>query len=152
MSPWESFFSSRSARRRSPIIIAGLFHRSVWKASNEPAAAKSDAQLDIYAICCRRRSTSADAADSKLSHASTSSSAKSSLGSPLRTIASILASSYGRRSEEHTSELQSPCNLVCRLLLEKKKTHYIIKSAPAIPVYVCLLSASTTLASQYISA
>src|SRR5256885_12115809 len=28
----------------------------------------------------------------------------------------------GRRSEEHTSELQSPCNLVCRLLLAKKKT------------------------------
>src|SRR5256885_5609827 len=29
--------------------------------------------------------------------------------------------SSARRSEEHTSELQSPCNLVCRLLLEKKK-------------------------------
>src|SRR2546426_8167032 len=29
----------------------------------------------------------------------------------------------GVRSEEHTSELQSPCNLVCRLLLEKKKKH-----------------------------
>src|SRR5256885_8879448 len=29
-----------------------------------------------------------------------------------------------RRSEEHTSELQSPCNLVCRLLLEKKKKQY----------------------------
>src|SRR5256885_5919856 len=28
------------------------------------------------------------------------------------------------RSEEHTSELQSPCNLVCRLLLEKKKDDY----------------------------
>src|SRR5256885_11984588 len=28
------------------------------------------------------------------------------------------------RSEEHTSELQSPCNLVCRLLLEKKKNNY----------------------------
>src|SRR5256885_7289868 len=28
-----------------------------------------------------------------------------------------------QRSEEHTSELQSPCNLVCRLLLEKKKSH-----------------------------
>src|SRR2546426_8157808 len=27
-----------------------------------------------------------------------------------------------RRSEEHTSELQSPCNLVCRLLLEKKNS------------------------------
>src|SRR5256885_12917692 len=33
------------------------------------------------------------------------------------------------RSEEHTSELQSPCNLVCRLLLEKKKKkHQIINS------------------------
>src|SRR5256885_12776455 len=30
-------------------------------------------------------------------------------------------SRFGWRSEEHTSELQSPCNLVCRLLLEKKK-------------------------------
>src|SRR2546426_3505468 len=29
------------------------------------------------------------------------------------------------RSEEHTSELQSPCNLVCRLLLEKKKNNYL---------------------------
>src|SRR2546426_7394600 len=33
------------------------------------------------------------------------------------------------RSEEHTSELQSPCNLVCRLLLEKKKKeHYIYEN------------------------
>src|ERR1022692_691761 len=31
------------------------------------------------------------------------------------------------RSEEHTSELQSPCNLVCRLLLEKKKKNQRIK-------------------------
>src|SRR3989454_4396167 len=31
------------------------------------------------------------------------------------------ASQKLKRSEEHTSELQSPCNLVCRLLLEKKK-------------------------------
>src|SRR5258708_25316796 len=30
--------------------------------------------------------------------------------------------SFGNRSEEHTSELQSPDHLVCRLLLEKKKT------------------------------
>src|SRR5256885_9375691 len=34
---------------------------------------------------------------------------------------SCLAFSAASRSEEHTSELQSPCNLVCRLLLEKKK-------------------------------
>src|SRR5256885_6699193 len=31
-----------------------------------------------------------------------------------------------QRSEEHTSELQSPCNLVCRLLLEKKKNRFRI--------------------------
>src|SRR2546426_6560199 len=38
------------------------------------------------------------------------------------------------RSEEHTSELQSPCNLVCRLLLEKKKKNSI--STPTV-VLVC---------------
>src|SRR2546426_4277555 len=32
----------------------------------------------------------------------------------------------GIRSEEHTSELQSPCNLVCRLLLEKKKKAHLL--------------------------
>src|SRR2546426_9116162 len=35
---------------------------------------------------------------------------------------------YGLRSEEHTSELQSPCNLVCRLLLEKKKKKSVQKN------------------------
>src|SRR5256885_10158620 len=37
-----------------------------------------------------------------------------------------------RRSEEHTSELQSPCNLVCRLLLEKKNKT-MIRSRPEVP-------------------
>src|SRR5256885_4262354 len=41
------------------------------------------------------------------------------------------------RSEEHTSELQSPCNLVCRLLLEKKKAHMLHSdfyvTPPALP-------------------
>src|SRR2546426_6364054 len=37
----------------------------------------------------------------------------------------------GGRSEEHTSELQSPCNLVCRLLLEKKKMNYSEKNKSA---------------------
>src|SRR2546426_7920880 len=39
------------------------------------------------------------------------------------------------RSEEHTSELQSPCNLVCRLLLEKKKTLYQVISCREISIY-----------------
>src|SRR5256885_6898158 len=40
-------------------------------------------------------------------------------------LQSVQAPHY--RSEEHTSELQSPCNLVCRLLLEKKKSHSFIR-------------------------
>src|SRR5256885_8389256 len=39
----------------------------------------------------------------------------------VRTLQAGGAESLLIRSEEHTSELQSPCNLVCRLLLEKKK-------------------------------
>src|SRR5256885_7520828 len=39
-------------------------------------------------------------------------------------LASILLANPQPRSEEHTSELQSPCNLVCRLLLEKKKNKF----------------------------
>src|SRR5256885_4781828 len=39
----------------------------------------------------------------------------------VRPQSTIVPVSRRRRSEEHTSELQSPCNLVCRLLLEKKK-------------------------------
>src|SRR5256885_9684714 len=37
----------------------------------------------------------------------------------------LFGARHGQRSEEHTSELQSPCNLVCRLLLEKKKTQHV---------------------------
>src|SRR5256885_11022343 len=48
------------------------------------------------------------------------------------------------RSEEHTSELQSPCNLVCRLLLEKKKaTHNLrLRTQTLPPEY--LMAACTT--------
>src|SRR5258708_10928724 len=40
---------------------------------------------------------------------------------------SLQTSSVGKRSEEHTSELQSPDHLVCRLLLEKKKKNNVQK-------------------------
>src|SRR5256885_9164589 len=36
-------------------------------------------------------------------------------------VFAVIVACSDDRSEEHTSELQSPCNLVCRLLLEKKK-------------------------------
>src|SRR5256885_12540810 len=43
------------------------------------------------------------------------------------------------RSEEHTSELQSPCNLVCRLLLEKKKKDSCrrYRSIPLMTISAC---------------
>src|SRR2546426_3182538 len=47
------------------------------------------------------------------------------------------------RSEEHTSELQSPCNLVCRLLLEKKK------SIDDIKMWIALLAMVVFMAQRY---
>src|SRR5256885_13113275 len=46
----------------------------------------------------------------------------------------VLRRLQGLRSEEHTSELQSPCNLVCRLLLEKKKTNSCSRRPPLIRI------------------
>src|SRR5256886_12058678 len=49
------------------------------------------------------------------------------LGSINRNLTSSGRAVKRRRSEEHTSELQSQSNLVCRLLLEKKKKHIILQ-------------------------
>src|SRR5256885_7984706 len=45
-------------------------------------------------------------------------------GSEIERIGMLFRSRIIIRSEEHTSELQSPCNLVCRLLLEKKNNRH----------------------------
>src|SRR5256885_5453291 len=47
----------------------------------------------------------------------------------------LVADPAGDRSEEHTSELQSPCNLVCRLLLEKKKRQ-LLSSFSLLPFWL----------------
>src|SRR3974390_3677677 len=57
-------------------------------------------------------------------------SSRRSRDSPRRGIRPI-----ARRSEEHTSELQSPIHLVCRLLLEKKKKQKITLYNPALIAY-----------------
>src|SRR5256885_1223855 len=56
----------------------------------------------------------------------------------------------GWRSEEHTSELQSPCNLVCRLLLEKKKKQAVSPLAhiPRCTLSVCGVMLSLVLVTQ----
>src|SRR5256885_12271420 len=50
---------------------------------------------------------------------------------PCRTACARCAWQVPCRSEEHTSELQSPCNLVCRLLLEKKKKRNTPLASPS---------------------
>src|SRR2546426_2664084 len=55
-------------------------------------------------------------------------------------IAEALIATATGRSEEHTSELQSPCNLVCRLLLEKKKRRLPIEQAGSYMDCRCLQS------------
>src|SRR5256885_6837415 len=54
-----------------------------------------------------------------------------------------MAADWVTRSEEHTSELQSPCNLVCRLLLEKKKSYH---RAVTVVIRTMLYDRSRTLA------
>src|SRR5256885_8169587 len=62
------------------------------------------------------------------------------IGCASRSAASRTRTSVRRvprcRSEEHTSELQSPCNLVCRLLLEKKKGAVMPTSLPVLYTHV----------------
>src|SRR5258708_11693580 len=48
-----------------------------------------------------------------------------------KSVADIEALVRAKRSEEHTSELQSPDQLVCRLLLEKKSTHLARMALPS---------------------
>src|SRR5256885_12806033 len=64
-------------------------------------------------------------------------------GLQLQRFPSQVGSGHRQRSEEHTSELQSPCNLVCRLLLEKKKK---INHTPSSPRFLGL-----TIIDYYIS-
>src|SRR5256885_13001497 len=57
------------------------------------------------------------------------------------------------RSEEHTSELQSPCNLVCRLLLEKKKNKTSIgRFQRLFSIYVLLFLSTIFALTSYVYA
>src|SRR2546430_12284447 len=53
----------------------------------------------------------------------------------LTALCTALPARAGLRSEEHTSELQSQSNLVCRLLLEKKKTNIYTTSETTVRTY-----------------
>src|SRR5256885_9470350 len=57
---------------------------------------------------------------------------------PALRVDSPRSPAHACRSEEHTSELQSPCNLVCRLLLEKKKNHTSSYMGNYLPLRNCV--------------
>src|SRR5256885_11655305 len=75
---------------------------------------------------------------------STALSIKASGASGRKNVAGGTAATF-LRSEEHTSELQSPCNLVCRLLLEKKKHIHCSCTRHVISVCTCLSPTLLTL-------
>src|SRR6266516_723958 len=68
-----------------------------------------------------RRGRDPAAADLAVGHPAAMGTATDRSAVPAHTVALLPSSCPGLRSEEHTSELQSPYDLVCRLLLEKKK-------------------------------
>src|SRR5260370_23224705 len=69
------------------------------------------------------------------------------MSSPTRYLSFFAKPPLLQRSEEHTSELQSHLNLVCRLLLEKKKTRHSISDTP-ITVRSCPLPIPTAQATS----
>src|SRR5256885_10345130 len=89
-------------------------------------AAASSGASDCSTPQARRPTRSGEALGARTRAAAMAASRASSpcaaLPNRVRDSASMPTISPRKRSEEHTSELQSPCNLVCRLLLEKKKT------------------------------
>src|SRR5256885_3691963 len=89
-----------------------------------------------YTTLFRSHSTGLSSMKMKLSNPRLSSCASDLMLSDLR-FQLMRRATRCSRSEEHTSELQSPCNLVCRLLLEKKKLlgtlHVTSREAHALP-------------------
>src|SRR2546430_12922302 len=69
-------------------------------------------------------------------------------GPPLLVDPVGLAQKGGARSEEHTSELQSQSNLVCRLLLEKKKKQNVIRFITYTDLRVRCINLGTTVSSH----
>src|SRR2546426_9644300 len=101
--------------------IEGAVHwrgRPAWRRSGTRAPARAPG----WHVRCFPRPVEAGAIHREDSHEAHSARARSLLprrGVGRRAVPRVAGSA--ERSEEHTSELQSPCNLVCRLLLEKKK-------------------------------
>src|SRR2546426_6623401 len=110
--------SNRQPKSSPALRRAGIWLRN-WanpptttpKATARIGSANNGASRKADAIIAMLNSTGENAGAAKL---------RTEFSTPIASAASPI---HKRRSEEHTSELQSPCNLVCRLLLEKKKKY-----------------------------
>src|SRR5256885_11126983 len=98
-----------------PTEISPLSLHNALPISSAPAAYPPTGALQPASSAASRLRSAVVAA--RLAVSSTQASSAVSSGWPVR---HSTARAPWPRSEEHTSELQSPCNLVCRLLLEKK--------------------------------
>src|SRR5205807_4763397 len=78
--------------------------------------------LPISGSCRARRAYRRDRGDGRPGHRPCGDRPGTSRRLSVRRTRWVRCGTRRTRSEEHTSELQSPCNLVCRLLLEKKNT------------------------------
>src|SRR5256885_2873984 len=101
--------------RTSALRVAGSTRASTATIRAVMGRGSSAAYTATGSPACSSAATACATVKSTLAAAST----------PCSVVSSVPSFRYCpgcTRSEEHTSELQSPCNLVCRLLLEKKKT------------------------------
>src|SRR5256885_12504919 len=104
--PWNACRASSACLTSTP----------TWRAATIAASAFSTLCAPISDHCTVPRG-SPPSRISKREKSGASCTARALHSAPVR-------GSRAKRSEEHTSELQSPCNLVCRLLLEKKKNKH----------------------------
>src|SRR5438046_6133707 len=122
--PWPALLATTKTTRKSSAPSTFTFTPSTKTAHTAPLRSGATAtrpanKLPTPCMTARRRGSS------RASPSSTKSAATNSWKSENRKVKMGTSNHSGvieRRSEEHTSELQSLTNLVCRLLLEKKKT------------------------------
>src|SRR5256885_9303713 len=125
------------ASRRSSIpsfsraLVTIIWSSSSWSALRKSPSRRARAARASVSPFVSAASTGVSRSAKSSCIARSSSEGSRRMSSSQRTPASLVRSSTCvMRSEEHTSELQSPCNLVCRLLLEKKK-HTELHEHPA---------------------
>src|SRR3989475_8162707 len=109
-------------------MAASLAMRLPWLTITPLGA---EVEPEVY---CRKAMSSAAGAWGRQASAS----ARSTWSAATAAMPAKRASAPGRRSEEHTSELQSQSNLVCRLLLEKKKKNKMKKNTNEVESYTQL--------------